>query len=177
MSIIIKEIKAYCQNPQKAENILLENKAKFKGSDHQIDTYFNVNNGRLKLREGDIETYLIQYDRKEEKNVKSSSVKLFKSNDNLDELKAILSASLGIKVVVDKMRKIFFINNVKFHIDQIEGLGSFVEIEAIGEQGKSDEEDLLNQCKYYIDMLAIDSDKLIDQSYSDMILDQQKLTQ
>ena len=44
------EIKAYCTDPVRIRNYLLNQKAKFIGTDFQRDTYFNVNNGRLKLR-------------------------------------------------------------------------------------------------------------------------------
>ena len=53
------EIKAKCQVPEKIHQILRKKEAEFKGIDHQIDTYFNVNDGRLKLREGNIENHLI----------------------------------------------------------------------------------------------------------------------
>ncbi|HFD33211.1 MAG TPA: CYTH domain-containing protein, partial [Gammaproteobacteria bacterium] len=46
-----------------------------------------------------------------------------------------LTAALGIFKIVDKQRRIYFIGNVKFHIDEVKGLGSFVEIEAIDEDG------------------------------------------
>ncbi|MFT5647501.1 MAG: adenylate cyclase class 2, partial [Aureispira sp.] len=57
------EIKAKCADIKVLEKILLEHQADYKGLDHQIDTYFNVPNGRLKLREGNIENALIHYDR------------------------------------------------------------------------------------------------------------------
>lgn len=170
MSIIIKEIKARCEDPIKAEQILLSNGADYKGIDHQVDTYFNVPNGRLKLREGNIETTLIAYERKEVKDIKNSEVALYKSPNDAKALKKVLTASCGIKAIVDKKRKIFFIDNVKFHIDEVEQLGGFIEIEAIGEKGKSDEEVLYGQCQYYITLLEIKSEDLIDQSYSDMML-------
>jgi hypothetical protein len=59
MSHINIEIKARCNNPDKIRTILKSKAAKFKGIDHQIDTYFKVNSGRLKLREGNIENFLI----------------------------------------------------------------------------------------------------------------------
>lgn len=53
------EIKAKCSDPQRIRDILESHGAEHKGLDHQIDTYFRVQNGRLKLREGDIENFLI----------------------------------------------------------------------------------------------------------------------
>ena len=170
MNIIIKEIKAYCDNPEVIEKYLIENSATYKGIDHQIDTYFNVPNGRLKLRQGTIESNLIQYNRIEVKDIKKSEVKLFHAVNDQADLYEVLKSALGIKAVVDKKRKIFFIENVKFHIDEVAKLGSFVEIEAIGEKGVSDEEELQMQCDFYIKALKIKKADLIDASYSDLIM-------
>ena len=170
MDIIIKEIKAYCNNPDAIEKYLLENSATYKGIDHQIDTYFKVPNGRLKLRQGTIESNLIQYNRVESKDIKNSEVKLFHAVQNHADLYDVLKTALGIKTVVDKKRKIFFIENVKFHIDEVAELGSFVEIEAIGEKGVSDELELQMQCDFYIKALKIEKADLIGASYSDLII-------
>ena len=124
------EIKARCENHEVIREILRKEGADVRGTDHQIDTYFKVPNGRLKLREGNIENHLIFYDRKETKGLKESSILLYDSTPG-SSLKEILVRSLGILAVVDKKREISFIDNVKFHLDQVEGLGQFVEIEAI----------------------------------------------
>ena len=57
------EIKAKCSDHGRIRSILKSKNADFKGLDHQIDTYFKVNSGRLKLREGNLENHLIFYDR------------------------------------------------------------------------------------------------------------------
>lgn len=173
MSIIIKEIKAHCARPEEIEKFLLKNNAKEIGTDHQIDTYFNVSNGRLKLRQGNIESNLIQYQRTEVQGVKNSAVNLFKPVSNTEDLHEVLAASCGIKVVVDKLRKIFFIDNVKFHIDEVKDLGHFVEIEAIGEKGVSDASVLLEQCNHYMEKLGIQKADLVAKSYSDLILEKE----
>ncbi len=56
---------------------------------------------------------------------------------------------LGIKAVVDKQRKIYFIANVKFHFDDVQGLGTFVEVEAIDRDGSYDIDTLKRQCDKY----------------------------
>ena len=163
------EIKAYCKNPGKIQAILLDHKADFKGEDHQIDTYFKTPNGRLKLREGTIENNLIHYFRGNQAGPKKSEVRLY-STPNGKALKELLTAALGVKIVVDKKRKIYFINNVKFHIDQVENLGSFVEIEAIDQDGSFGEAHLLKQCQKYLQLFEIHSEDLIEVSYSDLLL-------
>ena len=79
MAHINIEIKARCNDHEKIREILKSNKADFKGRDRQIDTYFKVNSGRLKLREGNIENYLIFYERKDQAGPKQSDVTLFKN--------------------------------------------------------------------------------------------------
>ena len=171
MKAIIIEIKARCTNPKEIETILLNNNARYEGSDRQIDTYFNSDSGRVKLREGNIENSLIYYQRKERKGQKKSEVTLYKTTGDSNALKEILTNTLGIKIKVDKTRKIFFIENVKFHIDQVKGLGSFVEIEAIDINGKMGEEKLRKQCNDSIRLLGLEKAEFLDQSYSDMLAD------
>ena len=55
------EIKAKCNNQEEIRKILQSKNADFKGVDHQINTYFKANSGRLKLREGNIENVLAWY--------------------------------------------------------------------------------------------------------------------
>ncbi|MFX0116777.1 MAG: CYTH domain-containing protein, partial [Candidatus Hodarchaeota archaeon] len=117
------EFKARCENPSNVLSFLENAGAVYKGLDHQIDTYFQVKFGRLKLREGNIESNLIWYDRLDSIDSKKSEVLLFKPGKD-SVLKEILTASLGILVVVDKLRKIYFLENVKFHIDEIKDLGN-----------------------------------------------------
>ena len=90
--------------------------------DEQTDTYFNVPNGRLKLREGNIENNLIFYERSNQAGPKNSHFHLVKIED-AKGLKEVLAKSMGVKVVVKKKREIYYINNVKFHIDEVPGLG------------------------------------------------------
>ena len=164
------EIKARCDFIDRIRDILISKEADFKGVDHQIDTYFNVKKGRLKLREGEIENYLIYYDRIDQSGPKRSDVLLFKTEKET-ELRELLTVSNGIRVVVDKMREIFFIDNVKFHLDKVKNLGEFVEIEAIASGEKSDGLNLLDQCKYYMHLFDINESDLIENSYSDLLLE------
>ena len=57
------EIKARTVNTPNIINFLLLNGGVFRGMDFQRDTYFNVPQGRLKLRDGNIEKALISYNR------------------------------------------------------------------------------------------------------------------
>ena len=169
MPLINIEIKAKSDNHNKIRKILKSKNAEFKGIDNQIDTYFNVKSGRMKLREGNIENNLIHYQRDNKKGPKSSTVLLYKSAPD-SELKNILSKAIGIKVIIDKQREIYFIDNVKFHIDTVKNLGEFVEIEAISKTDSVNEQDLLKQCQFYMDLFQISENDLISVSYSDLML-------
>lgn len=78
MKTNIIEIKAKSHNQETIRNILKSKNAVFKGVDHQIDTYFKAISGRLKLREGNIENYLIWYNRENKSGPKHSTVLLYK---------------------------------------------------------------------------------------------------
>ncbi|MEE9436216.1 MAG: class IV adenylate cyclase [Candidatus Adiutricales bacterium] len=171
-SHIIVEIKARCADIQRARKVLEKEKAEFRGLDHQVDTYFKVGSGRLKLREGEIENALIFYNRKNKTGPKESKVTLFKTGKD-SPLKEILTKSLGVLTRVDKQREIYFIENVKFHLDILEDFGTFIEIEAIGD-GLRDRQELLKQCEYYLDLFNIYEEDLVPGSYSDLYLDRKK---
>ena len=170
MAILNIEIKAKSNNQNKIREILKSKKADFKGMDHQIDTYFKVNFGRLKLREGNIENNLIHYNREDKEGPKQSDIILFKSAPD-STLKELLTKALGILVVVDKQREIYFVDNVKFHVDTVKDLGTFVEIEAIDENESVGKEKLLEQCQLYLDLFQISKEDLISVSYSDLLLE------
>ena len=140
----------------------------FIGTDHQVDTYFKVQKGRLKLREGNIENSLINYNRENITGLKSSDIILYNFEPN-PALKNILALQLGIKSVVSKTRNIYFIENVKFHFDKVENLGAFIEVEAIDTTGAYDVEYLQSQCEKYYDFFGIKKINLVDRSYSDLI--------
>jgi adenylate cyclase class 2 len=168
MNIRNVEFKAKVDNLEKLEAKLLALNPVFKGTDHQIDTYFNVAKGRLKLREGNIENALINYNREDTAAAKESAIVLYRHEPN-KALKDILTLQLGVKVVVDKTRKIYFINNVKFHFDLVKGLGTFIEVEAIDDSNAFAIEQLKEQCDYYFDFFELKQENLINQSYSDLV--------
>ena len=169
MSILNIEFKAKTNDVSAAENILLQHNPLFIGEDHQVDTYFNVPNGRMKLREGNIENALIHYVRENTAGSKSSQVLLYKHQPD-KSLKEVLIQALGIKAVINKRRKIYFIDNVKFHFDKVEMLGTFIEVEAIDKDGSIGREKLQEQCDFYAGLFEISNKDFVANSYSDMIM-------
>jgi len=164
------EIKARSSRTMIQRKILLAHGAEFKGTDHQVDHYFNVPEGRLKLRSGSIEHSLIFYKRNNQAGPKDSSVALTKIETQAlaDSFAHTLDAALGTWVKVDKQREIYFIDNVKFHLDEVIGLGSFIEIEAIGDSPDQRAE-LLAQCQQYMKLLEVAPVELVENSYSDLL--------
>lgn len=169
MSHLNVEIKAIVNDPSFVRNYLVNHSAIFKGTDEQTDTYFNVNTGRLKLREGTIENNLIFYNRTNQAGPKSSHFNLVKIED-AKGLKEVLERSCGIKMIVRKKREIYYIDNVKFHIDEVPGLGSFIEIEAGNILADKTESELLDQCNFYLNEFGIKEEDLIAESYSDLLM-------
>lgn len=101
------------------------------GVQHQVDTYFHARHGRLKLREIDgLAAQLVCYQRADETGPKSSDYQLVPVG-NPQTLKAALRAALGVRCVVDKRREIFLVDNVRIHLDDVVGLGTFLEFEAV----------------------------------------------
>jgi len=162
------EIKARCSHSAQCRQILLSLGADYRGLDEQIDTYFHCSHGRLKLREGTIERQLIFYQRPDNAGPKESQVALFAVAADSAALRHLLAEALGVRLTVKKRREIYFIQNVKFHLDVVEPLGSFVEIEAIDQDGTLGREALYRQCRHYIKVLKIDPGDFIEQSYSDL---------
>lgn len=168
MSHINIEFKAKASNIEALEEKLKILRPTFIGEDHQKDTYYDVTKGRLKLREGNIENALIWYERPDFAGAKQSDIILYKHAPD-KALKSILEKLHGIKVIVDKKRKIYFVENVKFHFDRVEGLGTFVEVEAIDTNGSIGVDKLTEQCNYYASFLEITKEDFMEVSYSDML--------
>ncbi|NHK31022.1 MAG: class IV adenylate cyclase [Asgard group archaeon] len=161
------EIKARYEEHEKARQFLRDNNAKFHGIDNQIDIYFQVNNGRLKLRKGQIESALVFYKREDKKGVKVSEYYLYHSKD-FDKLELILRESMSVLVEVKKKREMYFIDNVKFNLDEVDELGKFIEIEAITDN-EADFSKLKKIVKSFIKNLEINENDIQSHSYSDLL--------
>jgi adenylate cyclase class 2 len=97
----------------------------------QRDTYFEVARGGLKLREEHPgHPHLIQFERASEPQQRESRYRIIEVDD-AGTVVAALSATLGVRVVVTKRRRLFLWHNVRIHLDHVEGLGQFIELEAV----------------------------------------------
>lgn len=163
------EIKARSNRIAAIRHWLLGQGARFAGTDNQTDTYFRVPQGRLKLRQGNVENNLIAYQRPDTAGQRRSDFWITKAEDPA-ALRTVLENSLGILVEVVKSREIYYIGNVKFHIDEVRELGSFVEIEAGNLLAELSVEELEAQCRYYCGVFEIGEADYLQGSYSDMLL-------
>lgn len=170
LNIEFKAPVAHAERLDELEARLLGTGPRFAGEDHQVDTYFRVPHGRLKLREGTVEHALIHYRRSAEEGARASEVLLYEPLPD-PALKAVLTAALGVLTVVDKMRRIYFSDNVKIHFDRVAGLGTFLEVEAIDRDGTIGEEKLQAQCAHFIRFFGVQAFQPL--SYSDLLLREQ----
>lgn len=164
------EFKAKVADLDQLEGLLIASKPFYVGEDHQTDTYFNIAEGRLKLREGNIEHALIYYKRADHAGLKKSDILLYNHSPD-PALKQLLTAVHGIRTVVKKRRRIYFLDNVKFHFDTVASLGTFVEVEAIDPDGSFGVEKLSAQCHTFATLFNIQPEDHVAVSYSDMLPD------
>lgn len=159
------EIKIKLEDASHINSIRNSLKQYSRSVEKQIDVYYKVRKGRLKLRIiNDKEGSLILYKRAEKKGKRISHYIISKTKD-FRELDFILSRQFEILVKVIKKREIFVSKNVRVHLDKVSGLGNFLEIEIIYSK-------LLNakkQMKELINLLHLDEKKFIKNSYSDML--------
>jgi len=143
-------------------------------TDHQIDHYFNVPEGRLKLRISEVENALVQYKRQEEwpKISKYHLCRFDVGDSKLTDLLICLQNSLGTKVVVDKRREIYYDGLAKIHFDAVQGLeGFFVEIEIRDEKEEYSDEHLRQILDGWIVRFGLDESQAVDCSYSDLLME------
>ena len=123
------EIKAKIKDTRTAESAADSVPARYGGEMYQVDTYFNVPEGRLKLRQiKDSHAELIYYKRKEDSISRLSRFEVYTAKEPAVLMK-ILKNAYGIRGVVRKRRILYFFGDTRIHIDSVKGLGSFVEFE------------------------------------------------
>ncbi len=161
------EIKAKILSIADAEKIARSLQARFVCKMKQVDTYFNVSNGRLKLREiDDSQTELISYARDETESQRMSDFTVLKVGDGC-VIKQMLTVSLGVKVQVEKVRTLFMFDLTRIHLDEVSGLGTFIEFEVLVHNS---EEDAKQTMKHLIESFQIKEKDCFKGSYSDLLM-------
>jgi adenylate cyclase class 2 len=164
------EFKARMRDEKRVRAALKSLRPRVAGTDHQVDTYFNTPSGRLKLRQGNIENALIFYQRQNAAKVRPSHVLLCEFSDPAQTraLKKVLASALGIAAVVDKIREIYFVDNIKIHLDRVRVLGKFLEVEAYVKEGSLRR--ARKQAEQIKDLFGVIAEDILPHSYSDLIL-------
>lgn len=136
----------------------------------QDDSFFICAAGRLKLRDfGNGHAELIAYERADTPEPSLSSYTRSETEDPAG-LRATLSRALGCWARVIKTRQLYMVGRTRIHLDQVEGLGDFVELEVVLEaheqaaDGRQEAERLMAE-------LGIDARDLCVNAYADMLVD------
>jgi adenylate cyclase class 2 len=161
------EFKARMKNEKYIRAVLKRLRARFVGTDRQIDTYFRVHPGRLKIREGRIENALIYYRRSNTPRARRATIEMMLL-PRRNSVRTILSSALGVMGVVNKRREIYFSGRVKIHLDRVRGLGKFIEVEAISRSG--DVTKARSTARKFQKLFRISNIDIVPHSYSDLVI-------
>jgi predicted adenylyl cyclase CyaB len=136
---------------------------------HQCDIFFTTTRGRLKLREfPDGSGELIHYERPDTPGPATSSY-LVAGTDEVEPLKGLLTRALGVRGVVRKRRRLYMRGRTRIHVDRVEGLGHFVELEVqLGQAqtpaaGRAIAEELMER-------LGVEQLHLVEVAYIDLLV-------
>jgi homotetrameric cytidine deaminase len=163
------ELKASDPDPERSLAVVKGLGAHDRGILKQKDTYFRVEKGRLKLREEEPGgATLVQYDRVDADEARESRYRLIPVDDP-QTLKAALESSLGVLAVVEKERHLLLWQSVRIHLDRVQGLGDFVELEGVA-LADSDLADELEKVTRLTEALGIPPERVLRNSYSDQVM-------
>ena len=183
------EFKARLEDFARVRQILQARHARFAGTLEQIDTYFAAPHGRLKLREtrrrepaanqSSSHMQLIFYQRADEADLKRSDYYLVPV-DGAEGLSEVLTAALGRRIVIKKIRELFLLGygsaadesgkHIRIHLDRVEELGDFIEVEALA-GGDISSERARQEAQALLQEFGIEPRDLMAGSYSDLLLE------
>lgn len=142
----------------------------------QVDVFFNVPEGRLKLRTlSPTSGELIFYQRDNVSGPKISTYQVVTTGQPA-ELTMLLTRAYGEEITIRKRRRLYRAGRTRIHLDEVEGLGNFLELEVVlnGDEdlssGELEARDLLSR-------LNVDPDSLIDGAYADLLLESDKISE
>jgi homotetrameric cytidine deaminase len=162
------ELKARDPDPERTLRLALALGAEDRGDVDQRDTYFAVRRGRLKLREerpGG--AWLVGYARADAADARTSAYRLVEVPDP-EGLRAALDEALGVRAVVVKRRRLLLWEGVRIHLDEVEGLGRFVELEALADEGSDLAREHALVARLRTELGLADED-LVAGSYADLV--------
>jgi adenylate cyclase class IV len=163
------ELKARDPDPDASLKVCRALGAEDHGEISQRDTYFEVASGGLKLREERPgHPHLIQFERADEPRQRESRYRIVEVDDGT-VLCAALAAAVGIRGVVAKRRRLFLWRSVRIHLDTVERLGDFIELEAVAPA----DSDLTAEHRLIAELraaLAITDERLVALGYAEQLL-------
>jgi len=134
----------------------------------QEDIFFNVAQGRLKLRIlAPDRAQLIYYTRPDQEGPKRSDYHIAETSDP-ENLKRVLELAYGIRGVVKKTRYLYLVGQTRVHMDDVEGLGKFMELEVVMREGQSDAEGQ-KIAEGLMASLGVERGDLLEGAYMDML--------
>jgi homotetrameric cytidine deaminase len=168
------ELKARDPDPARTLERALALGAEDMGEIRQVDTYFAGARGRLKLREQETDgptlwDELIEYSRPDSTDARTSNYTRVPVAD-AEPLREALDAAYGTLVTVTKRRRLLLWHGVRIHLDEVEGLGSFLEFEAVADTGPDLTAEREN-VEHLRAELGVEDANLIATSYSDLVLE------
>jgi len=160
------ELKARCETNGSILDALKKLNARNAGLLRQTDTYFRFQPGRLKLREiQNSRSELIWYRRPNRLRNRYSDFKRVPV-ENSRSIKRVLAASIGVRAVVKKNRRLYLFKNARIHVDIVESLGTFIEFEVKVTKGRAQAERLLSDLRKAFN---IKPRSVLVSSYGDLI--------
>jgi len=163
------ELKARCADLELARERAREIATAWLGVDEQVDTYFEARAGRLKLRESSLSgAQLVPYIRADAPQAKRSDYQVIAVEDG-PGLVSLLSAMLGVHRVVRKRREIALFENVRIHLDRVEGLGTFIELEAVWDGAEAGLAEQQRKLAFLCERLGVSDENLVAGSYETLL--------
>lgn len=162
------EIKAHVADPGKMAERASRVAEEGPWAIEQDDTFFGCRSGRLKLRDfGNGSGELIFYRRADRAGPGQSEYRITPSEDP-EGLRAVLVDAFGIVGRVRKRRILYLAGRTRIHLDHVEGLGDFLELEVVlaeGEAARVGEA----EAQYLMECLHIAEDDLVEVAYVDLL--------
>jgi len=139
----------------------------------QEDIFFNTEIGRLKLRILAVgRAQLIYYARSDQEGPKRSDYHIYETPDP-GNLKRVLELAYGIRGVVRKTRYLYIVGQTRVHLDDVERLGHFMELEVVLQEGQSDAEGQII-AEGLMSSLGVARSDLLEGAYMDLLEDPSK---